>query len=77
MADNEVPECAAEAEGKESLFAFRVVGVGNQERVLIEKDRLSLFKRNAVLVLVLRVSSVIPRKPQFRHLDKCNYIVVQ
>ena len=76
MADNEVPECAAEAEENESLFAFRVVGVGNQERVLIEKDRLSLFKRNAVLVLVLRVFSVIPLKPQFRHLDKCNYNVV-
>lgn len=69
MADNEVPERAAEAEENESLFDFGVVGVGNQQRVLIEKDRLGLFKRNTVLVLVLRVFSVIPLKPQFRHLN--------
>ena len=58
---------AAEPEEDEPFFVPRVVGVGNQLRVLIEKHRLRLLERNPVLPPVLRVLSVVPLETEPSH----------
>ena len=48
MTDNQRPEGTAQAEKNEACFPFRMIGVRNEERVLVKENRLRLVKRNAV-----------------------------
>ena len=44
-----------------------MIGVGDQKRVLVEKHRLRLLERNAMLTPVLRVFSVVPLEAERGH----------
>jgi len=56
-----------QTEQDEPFFATRMVRVVDQHRVVIEKNRLRFFKRNAVLALVFSVLPLIPLEAQLGH----------
>lgn len=69
MTDYQRPKPAAQSQENKSLFLLRMVGVGDQKRVLVEEYRLRLFKRNTVLAPVLRVLPVVPLKAKLCHTE--------
>ncbi len=77
MADNQGAKRAAQPEKNESVFFGGMIGVGNQKRLLVEKDGLRLGERYPVLAPILRVLAVIPLK--LEHIQpplQCTYNVM-
>ena len=60
-------EGTAQAEKNEAFFPFRMIGVRNEQRVLVKEDRLRLLKRDAVCPPVCRILPIVPFEPQFGH----------
>lgn len=67
MTDDKRSERTAEPEKNEPLVRPRMIGVGNQQGMLVTEDRLSLLKRHPVFLLVRRILAIIPFEPQFGH----------
>ncbi len=67
MTDDERSERTAEAEKNKALLPSRMIGVRNQEGMLVEEDRLGFLERHAVFPLVCRILAIVPFEPQVRH----------
>lgn len=67
MTDDERSERTAEAEKNKTLLPSRMIGVRNQQGMLVKKDRSGFRKRHAVFPLVGRILAIVPFEPQFRH----------
>jgi hypothetical protein len=67
MTDDQRSEGTAQAEKHEAFFPFRMIGVRNEERVLVKENRLRLVKRNAVFPPVCRILPIVPFEPQCGH----------
>ena len=65
----------AQAEQNETIFVVGMVRVIDEPGMVVQKDRLSFLKRDAVLVLVGSVLPGIPFKPEASHDLQCTYIV--
>lgn len=62
MTDNQHSELKASTDKQKSGFTRRVIWIREFHRMLIEKDCLSLFKGNTMLLLIDFVLMLIPRK---------------
>ena len=67
MAYHECAQGAAESEENESIFVLGMIGVGDQNRLLVKKDSPRLLERYPVLAPVLRVLSLVPLKMKLGH----------
>ena len=67
MAYHKGSKRAAQAENDEPIFPLRMVGIWNEERVLIEKHRLRFLERYAVFPSICRILAFIPFEPQLGH----------
>jgi len=67
MNHNEKAKGGAQSEEDEPLFFMVGLGVLEQQGLLVKEDRLRLFKRDAVLLLVGPCLTWIPHKPDLTH----------
>ena len=66
--DHEHPKPCTEPEQHESILGLRVLGIGDQERLVIQKDRLCLRERDPVLASVRSRLDVSPLEAQTFHI---------
>ena len=76
VADDQEPQCRADTEQYEPFFATRMIGVVNQDGVVVEEHRLRFLERDAVLALVAGVLPLVPLKAQIGH-TYCKYVVME
>ena len=57
----------AHAQEEKAILVFRVVGIIQKERMLVEKDRFSLLERNAMLPPVRLRLAGVPDNPELSH----------
>jgi hypothetical protein len=62
MAHHQGSQRATQPEEDKSFFLLGMVGVGEQKRLFIKRDRLRLLECYPVLASILRVLAVIPLK---------------
>ena len=67
MTDDKRSERTAEAEKNKTLLRSRMIGVRNQQGMLVKEDRLSVLERNPVFPLVCGILAIVPFEPQFGH----------
>ena len=67
MTYDERSQRAAKPEKDESFFLLGMIGVGDQQRVLIEKHSLGLLKRYPVLTLIVRILAFVPLESEGLH----------
>ncbi len=70
MTNNYDAKLKASTQEQESVFASRMIRVLELQCILIEKDRLSFFKGDPMLLLIRFVLSIIPCKAHH------NYIII-
>jgi hypothetical protein len=67
MAHDQQPKAIAEAEQDEALLLFRMIGISDQEGVIIAKHGLRLLEGDTVLPAIGRILASIPLEPQPGH----------
>ena len=72
MADHKHVSALAKAEKNKPLFLLGVVGIVNQQSVVIIENRLSFFKRYSMLFLIRYIFVFIPFKTKLIH----DYIII-
>ena len=69
MTDDQCAERTAQAEKNEAFFRRRMIGVRNEECVLVEEHCLRFLKRHAVFPSICRILAIIPFESQLTHMQ--------
>jgi hypothetical protein len=69
VANDECSHGLTEAQQEEAIFFFGVVGVADQESLLVEEDRNGLAEGDAMLPLIGRRFVIIPLEVDVGHDD--------